>query len=73
MMDLTRTILLLRLYKARCHRQELTGHLLKAAGTPMIRPEPNSLERLTLLPGLPSVNSMSGIESPALTMTAADE
>jgi hypothetical protein len=55
------------------HRQGVAGHLLNAAGTPMMRPEPSSLERLTLLPGLLSYRSMLGIESPALTMTAADE
>ena len=46
--------------------------LLKAAGTPMIRPLPsaNSVARLTLLPGLPSSSSTVGMESPGLTMIA---
>jgi hypothetical protein len=55
------------------HVQGAAGLLLKAAGTPTMRPEPSSLERLTLFPGLPSTSSMSGTESPTLTMTAAEE
>lgn len=47
-------------------------NVLKAAGTPMIRPllSANSVARLTLLPGAPSSSSTLGMESPGLTMVA---
>jgi hypothetical protein len=46
--------------------------VLKAAGTPMIRPGPeaNSVARLTFPPGFPSTSSMLGIASPTWTMIA---
>ena len=44
-----------------------------AAGTPIIRPLPfNSWARLTLLPGLPSISSTSGMLSPTLTKCVAE-
>lgn len=48
-------------------------YLLKAAGTPIMRPLPeaSSLCRLTLSPGEPSTRSTFGMESPTLTMLAA--
>ncbi len=48
-------------------------YLLKAAGTPIMRPEPSSFERLTLSPGFFSKRSTSGIESPTLTMIGGVE
>ena len=39
----------------------------------MMRPEPSSLERLTLSPGFFSNRSTSGTESPTLTMIAGVE
>ena len=46
-------------------------YLLKAAGTPMIRPLPlSSLAKFTLLPGVPSTRSTDGMESPTFTMVA---
>ena len=45
--------------------------ILKAAGTPMIKPLLlSSLERSILVPGVFSYNSMEGIESPTLTILA---
>jgi hypothetical protein len=51
---------------------EAERDLLKAAGTPMIRPfpSPNSVARLTLFPGPPSSSSTVGMESPGLTIVA---
>lgn len=45
---------------------------LKAAGTPIMipEPEPSSVARLTFSPGLPSLSSTDGIESPTLTIFA---
>lgn len=45
-------------------------YVLKAAGTPMMRPLPeaSSWDRLTLSLGEPSTRSMFGMESPTLTM-----
>lgn len=48
--------------------------ILKAAGTPMIRPLPfRTLDRLTLFPGDDSMSSTSGMLSPALTKARAEE
>jgi hypothetical protein len=53
--------------------EEEGKNLLKAAGTPMMRPLPvSSLLSETLLPGESSIKAMSGIESPTLTMVAAE-
>lgn len=57
----------------RALRVDIVGHggdLLNAAGTPMIRPLPeaNSFAKLTLVPGVASVSSTEGIESPVFTM-----
>lgn len=49
----------------------LSVDLLKAAGTPMMRPLPFiTFARLTLSPGLLSTKSTEGIESPTLTILA---
>ena len=53
----------------------LTETILKAAGTPMMRPllPASSLARLTLLPGDSSIRSTVGMGSPGLTMIAGVE
>ena len=50
----------------------MLADLLKAAGTPMIKPLPeaNSFSKLTLVPGDVSVKSTEGIASPTLTIFA---
>lgn len=52
-----------------CKQLKQKGHILKAPGTPMIKPsaEESSWARFTLFPGEPSVSSRWGIESPTLT------
>ncbi len=58
----------------RCNEGKERDHdhdLLKAAGTPIMRPFPvSSLERFTLSPGEDSWRSTSGILSPTLTILA---
>jgi hypothetical protein len=59
--------------KQRIDQKRKRAILLKAAGTPMMRPLPlRTLLMETLLPGESSINSMSGIESPTLTMMGDD-
>jgi hypothetical protein len=50
----------------KCRSSDVGKSILKAAGTPMMRPFPeaNSVARLTLLPGLPSMTSTEGMLSP---------
>lgn len=49
-------------------------YVLNAAGTPTMRPLPRrAFERLTLLPGEPSMSSTSGMGSPTSTASLAEE
>ena len=50
------------------------GDVLKAAGTPMIKPLPvaNSFDRSILVPGEVSASSTEGSVSPTLTMFAIE-
>ena len=57
-----------------CRKRNTETNLLKAAGTPMIKPLPlSSFAMDTLLPGEFSINSTSGMASPTLTKAEVEE